>query len=71
MDVAVTADAEAFHYSPQKMREYLAAVARWSPRSWPSRTVTDHVGALLYDAGDMAAFTDRLSSCATTTNLAS
>jgi glycosyltransferase involved in cell wall biosynthesis len=64
MDVAVVTalDAEAFHYSPQKMREYLACGRPVvAPRVGDiARTVTDRVDALLYDAGDTAGFTDRL-----------
>ncbi|MFI5047196.1 MAG: glycosyltransferase family 4 protein [Acidimicrobiia bacterium] len=64
MDVTVVTvlDAEAFHYSPQKMREYLSCGrAVVAPRVGDvARTVTDHVDALLYDAGDAQAFADRL-----------
>jgi glycosyltransferase involved in cell wall biosynthesis len=51
-----------FHYSPQKMREYLA-VGRpvVAPRVGDiARTLTDDVDGLLYAVGDVASFADRL-----------
>jgi glycosyltransferase involved in cell wall biosynthesis len=64
MDVAVTSAsaADGFHYSPQKLREYLA-MARPSiaPRigEVPS-AVTDGEHALLYEAGDVDDLYDRM-----------
>jgi glycosyltransferase involved in cell wall biosynthesis len=60
MDTAVvTARADQnFHYSPLKMREYLAAgVPVIAPRIGEiARTLTDGVDALLYEPGDRSAF---------------
>ena len=64
MDIAVVTalDVGAFHYSPQKMREYLACGRPVvAPRVGDiSRTVIDRVDALLYDAGDAQAFAELL-----------
>lgn len=53
---------EQFHYSPQKMREYLAVGKPVvAPRIGDvARTVTDDVNALLYEAGDVHGLADRL-----------
>jgi glycosyltransferase involved in cell wall biosynthesis len=57
MDVTIVTArvGEQFHYSPQKMREYLAVgKAVCAPRIGDvARTVTDGVDALLYEAGDV------------------
>ena len=64
MDVAiVTARAgQGFHYSPLKLREYLAAgVAVVAPRTGEiPATVTDRVTARLYAPGNAAALADAL-----------
>lgn len=64
MDVTiVTARAgQAFHYSPLKMREYLASQrAVVAPRIGDvSRTVTDNVDALLYEPGDVNGLAERI-----------
>lgn len=53
---------DAFHYSPQKMREYLATGRPVvAPRVGDiARTVTDNIDALLYEPGDVGALADRL-----------
>lgn len=69
MDAAfVTARAgEQFHYSPLKLREYLACgVAVAAPRIGDvDRTLTDHVDALLYEPGDCAALAHCFTELAT------
>jgi len=60
--VVTALDADAFHYSPLKMREYLACGrAVVAPRVGDiARTVTDRVDALLYDPGDVSAFAESI-----------
>jgi glycosyltransferase involved in cell wall biosynthesis len=64
MDMAlVSAPAESsFHYSPQKLREYLACgTPTVAPRVGDvERMVTDDVDALLYEPGDAAGLAQRI-----------
>jgi glycosyltransferase involved in cell wall biosynthesis len=68
LDVAVvTADASAeFHYSPLKLKEYLAAGrAVVAPALGEiSRTLSDGVDALLYEPGDLVGFEQALNRLA-------